>query len=123
MRYAPPYSTSIANREFSLSNKVEDVVHVRLVYTHYNVQIAQLHKVKPSGLKAHLECSSAYEKVKPLIIIVHLTATEYYFSISSNLDRIAAQQRKHYLQDTAVCINLDLAIILLGNVRNLRKHS
>ena len=30
-----------ANREFTLSSKPEDVV--RLVYTHYKVQITQLH--------------------------------------------------------------------------------
>ena len=30
-----------ANREFPLSSKLEDVV--RLVYTHYKVQITQLH--------------------------------------------------------------------------------
>ena len=36
-----PPSASIANREFPLSNKPEDVVG--LVYTHYKVQIAQLH--------------------------------------------------------------------------------
>ena len=36
-----PPSASVANREFSLSSKLEDVV--RLVYTHYKVQIIQLH--------------------------------------------------------------------------------
>ena len=78
--------------------------------------------MKQSGLKAHLECSYAYEKVKPLIIIVQLTATEYYLSISSNLDRIAAQQRKHYLQDTAaVCINLDLAINFIGECQEFEE--
>ena len=36
-----PPSASIANREFPLSSKPEDVV--RLVYTYYKVQITQLH--------------------------------------------------------------------------------
>ena len=35
-------STSIANRDFPLSSKPEDVV--RVVYTHYKVQITQLHR-------------------------------------------------------------------------------
>ena len=34
-------SASVANRDFPLSSKPEDVV--RLVYTHYKVQITQLH--------------------------------------------------------------------------------
>ena len=36
-----PPSASVANRDFPLSSKPEDVV--RLVYTHYKVQITQLH--------------------------------------------------------------------------------
>ena len=40
LKECPP-SASIANREFPLSSKHEDVV--RLVYTHYKVQITQLH--------------------------------------------------------------------------------
>ena len=36
-----PPRVSVANREFPLSSKLEDVV--RLVYTHYKVQITQLH--------------------------------------------------------------------------------
>ena len=36
-----PPSASVANREFPLSSKPEDMV--RLVYTHYKVQITQLH--------------------------------------------------------------------------------
>ena len=36
-----PHRASIANREFPLSSKPEDVV--RLVNTHYKVQITQLH--------------------------------------------------------------------------------
>ena len=35
LKEGPP-STSIANRDFPLSSKIEDVV--RLVYTHYKVQ-------------------------------------------------------------------------------------
>ena len=35
------HSASVANRDFPLSSKREDVV--RLVYTHYKVQITQLH--------------------------------------------------------------------------------
>ena len=38
--YLPP-SASVANMEFPLSSKLEDVV--RLVHTHYTVQITQLH--------------------------------------------------------------------------------
>ena len=34
-------SASVANRDFPLSSKPEDVV--RVVYTHYKVQITQLH--------------------------------------------------------------------------------
>ena len=34
-------STSVANRDFPLSSKPEDVM--RLVYTHYKVQITLLH--------------------------------------------------------------------------------
>ena len=40
-----PRSASVANRDFPLSSKPEDVV--RVVYTHYKVQITQLH----SGLQ------------------------------------------------------------------------
>ena len=40
LKECPP-SASVANREFPLSSKPEDVV--RLVYTHYKVQITQLH--------------------------------------------------------------------------------
>ena len=36
-----PPSASVANRDFPLSSKPEDVV--RVVYTHYKVQITQLH--------------------------------------------------------------------------------
>ena len=40
-----PPSASVANRDFPLSSKPEDMV--RVVYTHYKVQITQLH----SGLQ------------------------------------------------------------------------
>ena len=36
-----PPSASVAKRDFPLSSKPEDVV--RVVYTHYKVQITQLH--------------------------------------------------------------------------------
>ena len=36
-----PPSASVANRDFPLSSKPEDVV--RVVYTHYKVQTTQLH--------------------------------------------------------------------------------
>ena len=36
-----PPSASVTNTEFPLSSKLEDMV--RLVYTHYKVQITQLH--------------------------------------------------------------------------------
>ena len=36
-----PPSASVANRDFPLSSKPEDVM--RVVYTHYKVQITQLH--------------------------------------------------------------------------------
>ena len=36
-----PTSAGLTNKEFPLSSKPEDVV--RLVYTHYKVQITQLH--------------------------------------------------------------------------------
>ena len=53
LKECPP-SANIANREFPLSSLLEDVV--RLVYTHYKLQIPQLH----SGLHYYKVFSSGY---------------------------------------------------------------